>query len=197
MRRRRGCVGGSIVLGWSASTAGPDAGGERLAESAGKLQLRPRIRLGQDAVPCGARAAPGRSWAAGRARPFAAPGRAPRCRPSRAGTIGAPVRSAMSAAPGRNGPSRPAGPLMVPSGICTKTAPASTTARAERTWPSIPSPPRHTGSSPPRRWISASRQRDVNVEGPLPRNQHRGSAGRACMATNGSIQPRCAPAIRR
>ena len=59
----------------------------------------------------------------------------------------------------------------------------------------MPSPPRHTGSRPPSRWISASRQRDVNVEGPLPRNQQRGSPGSACIATNGSIQPRCAPAI--
>ena len=51
----------------------------------------------------------------------------------------------MTAAPGRNGPSRPGGPFTVPSGICTNTAPASTTARAARTWPSTPTPPRHTG----------------------------------------------------
>ena len=49
------------------------------------------------------------------------------------GTIGASVRSAMIAQPVRNGPSRPGGPLTVPSGICTKTAPFATTARAEAT----------------------------------------------------------------
>ena len=37
----------------------------------------------------------------------------------------------------------------------------------------------------------------VKVDGPLPRNQQRGSAGSACIATNGSIQPRCAPVISR
>ena len=41
-------------------------------------------------------------------------------------------------------------------------------------------------------WISRSRQREVNVDGALPRNQARGSTGSACMTTNGSIQPRWA-----
>ena len=113
------------------------------------------------------------------------------------GTIGAPVRSAISAAPWRNGPIRPAGPLTVPSGIWTKTAPLRVTARAAATWLSTPMPPRQTGSSPPTRWISRSRQREVNVDGALPRNQHRGCSGRACITTNGSIQPRCAAPIRR
>ena len=36
-------------------------------------------------------------------------------------------------------------------------------------------PPRQTGSSPPTRRMSRSRQRDVNVDGPLPRNQARGA----------------------
>jgi len=90
------------------------------------------------------------------------------------GTIGAPVRNAISAAPWRNGPIRPAGPLTVPSGIWTKTARLRVTARAAATWLSTPMPPRQTGSSPPTRWISRSRQREVNVDGALPRNQHRG-----------------------
>ena len=85
----------------------------------------------------------------------------------------------------------------MPSGIWTNTPPLRTTARAEATWPSTPIPPRQTGSSPPTRWISRSREREVNVDGPLPRNQARGTAGIACIATNGSIQPRWAAAISR
>ncbi len=103
----------------------------------------------------------------------------------------------MIAQPLRNAPIRPAGPLTVPSGIWTNTAPFATTARAEATWASTPTPPRQTGSSPPSRWIRRSRQRDVNVDGALPRNHARGSAGSACMTTNGSIQPRCAAATRK
>ena len=113
------------------------------------------------------------------------------------GTIGASVRNAMMAQPVRNGPSRPGGPLTVPSGICTKTAPFATTARAEATCASTPIPPRQTGSSPPSRWMSASRQRDVKVDGALPRNQARGAVGSACITTNGSIHPRCAAPTRK
>src|SRR5262249_20057793 len=71
-------------------------------------------------------------------------------------------------------------------------APFRTTARAATTWLSTPMPPRHTGRSPPTRWMSASREREVKVDGALPKNQLRGSTGRACITTNGSIQPRWA-----
>ena len=84
------------------------------------------------------------------------------------------MRSAMTAQPARNGPTRPGGPLTVPSGIWAKTAPLAITALADATCCSIPTPPRQTGSRPPTRWMSRSRQRDVNVEGALPRNQARG-----------------------
>ena len=113
------------------------------------------------------------------------------------GTTGAPVRIAISAAPGRKGPMRPGGPDTVPSGIWTKTPPLPTTARAAATCPSTPMPPRQTGSRPPSRWIRRSRERDVKVDGPLPRNQARGCTGSACMTTNGSIQPRCAAPMSR
>ena len=83
----------------------------------------------------------------------------------------------MSAQPTRNGPIRPAGPLTVPSGIWANTPPLAMTARADATCCSIPTPPRQTGRSPPSRWTSHSRQREVNVDGPLPRNQTRGSVG--------------------
>ena len=86
---------------------------------------------------------------------------------------------AIRAAPFRKVPIRPAGPLTVPSGIWTNTAPFRTTARAEATCASTPIPPRKTGSRPPSRWMSRSREREVNVEGPLPRNHARGSAGLA------------------
>ena len=102
----------------------------------------------------------------------------------------------MRAAPLRNVPIRPAGPLTVPSGICANTAPLRVTARAASTCCSTPSPPRHTGSSPPSRWMRTSRQRAVNVDGALPRNQARGSSGRAWITRNGSIQPRWAAADR-
>ena len=95
------------------------------------------------------------------------------------GTIGAPVRSAITAHPRRNGPIRPGGPLTVPSGIWAKTPPLAITARADATCWSAPIPPRQTGRSPPRRWIRTSRQRVVNVDGALPRNHARGSRGRA------------------
>ena len=103
----------------------------------------------------------------------------------------------MTAQPVRNGPIRPAGPLTVPSGIWAKTARLAMTARADAMCWSIPTPPRQTGRSPPTRWMSRSRQREVKVEGPLPRNQARGWGGIACITTNGSIQPRCAAATRR
>ena len=78
--------------------------------------------------------------------------------------------NAEKATAARNGPIRPGGPLTVPSGIWAKTPPPPRTARAAATCCSTPTPPRHTGSSPPSRWIRRSRQREVNVEGPLPRN---------------------------
>ena len=85
----------------------------------------------------------------------------------------------------------------MPSGIWAKTPPFAITARADATWASMPTPPRHTGSSPPTRRMNASRQREVNVEGPLPRNHARGCGGIAWRTTNGSIQPRwAAPTIR-
>ena len=108
------------------------------------------------------------------------------------GTIGAPVRRAITAQPILNGPVVPAGPLTVPSGIWTKTPPLPTTARADSTCWSIVTPPRHTGSRPPTLCTNRSRLRDVNVDGALPRNHARGSTGSACITTNGSIQPRCA-----
>jgi two-component system OmpR family sensor kinase/two-component system sensor histidine kinase QseC len=76
-------------------------------------------------------------------------------------------------------------------------APLPTTARAEATCGSTPTPPRQTGSSPPSRWMNRSRQREVNVDGALPRNHVRGWVGSACITTNGSIQPRCAAATRK
>ena len=94
------------------------------------------------------------------------------------------------AQPVRNGPIRPAGPLTVPSGIWAKTAPLRDDGPRRRdVLLDRRSPPRQTGSSPPSRWIRRSRQRVVNVDGALPRNQARGSAGRACITRNGSIQP--------
>ena len=117
--------------------------------------------------------------------------------PIASGTTGAPVRSAMSAAPIRNGPIRPGGPDTVPSGIWTNTPPFASTARADATCCSTPIPPRHTGRRPPSQRISTSRQRAVKVDGPLPRNQLRGAIGNACITTNGSIQPRCAAAMSR
>ena len=85
------------------------------------------------------------------------------------GTIGAPVRSAISAAPRRNGadpPGRPADRRPRESGRTRP--PLRITARADATCCSTPIPPRHTGSSPPTRWMSHSRQREVKVDGPLP-----------------------------
>ena len=92
------------------------------------------------------------------------------------GTIGAPIaqRDQRPAVPERPDPAgRPAD--TVPSGIWAKTPPLAMTARADATWASTPTPPRQTGSSPPTRRMSHSRQRDVNVDGPLPRNHARGS----------------------
>src|SRR5437773_1527243 len=111
--------------------------------------------------------------------------------------MGTSTRRAITAQPTRNGPIRPAGPLTVPSGIWAKTAPLPTTARAEATCGPAPIPPRHTGSRPPSRWISRSRQRLVKVDGALPRNHTRGSVGRAWTTRNGSIQPRCAAPTRK
>ena len=82
----------------------------------------------------------------------------------------------------------------MPSGICAKTAPLAITARAAATCLSTPTPPRQTGSRPPIRWISRSRQRGPKADGPDPRNHTRGSSGRAWSTTNGSIQPRWAAA---
>ena len=45
--------------------------------------------------------------------------------------------------------------------------------------------------------MSASRQRVVNVDGALPRNQARGSSGSAWITRNGSIQPRWAAPMSR
>ena len=103
----------------------------------------------------------------------------------------------MIAQPARIGPTRPGVPLTVPSGIWTKTAPLARTARAEVTCWSMPTPPRHTGSSPPTRFASHSRHGAVKVDGPLPRIHDRGSTGSACITTNGSIQPRWAAATSR
>src|SRR3972149_4252821 len=65
------------------------------------------------------------------------------------GTIGAPVRRAMSAAPVRNEPILPTGPLTVPSGIWTNTPPAWRTASAARRCWSMPTPPRGRAEPPP------------------------------------------------
>ena len=132
------------------------------------------------------------SSAAGPATPSAARGTAPRSR-NRQGHDRRAGPKRDQRGPGGTGRAGPAGPLIVPSGICTNTAPASTTARAERTWLSTPRPPRHTGSRPPRRWTSHSRQRDVNVEGPLPRNQQRGSSGQCVHGDERDPSSRDAP----
>ena len=81
----------------------------------------------------------------------------------------------MSADPIRNVAGASGGPETPPSGTRTKTPPLRRTAWADATCCSTPTPPRHTGSIPPSRCSSHSRQRALKADGPLPRNQTRGS----------------------
>jgi hypothetical protein len=185
-----------MVPDWSLSTAGPSM--------ASKRAVRRRARSSSSREPASGRAPSqvsprsSRALVGGRTRVAIRRPRYSSSVPAMAsGTTGTPIRSAISAAPLRNDPIRPGGPLTVPSGIWTKTPPLASTARAEATCWSTPTPPRQTGSSPPSRWIRTSRHRAVNVDGPLPRNHARGSTGSAWMTTNGSIQPRWAAPISR
>ena len=151
---RRGWPAGSTVPGWSRSTAGPSSASNRSVTRLGELQLLARSLGRQRRRPSVAQQRPG-------ARRRRAPREAIR-RPMysssvpaiASGTIGAPVRSAISAAPLRNGPIRPAGPLHGALGHLGEHrrrcgSPPARTPRAAR----CRAPPRHTGSSPPSRWM--------------------------------------------
>ena len=167
-------------------------------EPARELQLLAGPRRWRRPVPRVARAAPGRWSAAARGRPSAGRGTAPRCLPSRAGRWGRP--SAARSAPPRCGTARSGRPARSrsPPASGRTPPPLRITARAEATCCSTPRPPRQTGSSPPSRWMSFSRQR--RRERGRPAAEEPGSAaagGSACIATNGSIHPRWAAAIRK
>ena len=148
--------------------------GECRRQPLGEVELLARPFGRERRRPTRRRAGRRPTWPAGPATPSACRGTAPRCRPSRAARSARRIRRAISAQPLRNGPIRPGGPDTVPSGIWAKTPPLATTARADATCSSMPTPPRQTGSRPPTRRMSHSRQREVNVDGPLPRNQARG-----------------------
>ena len=123
LRSRRGWPGGSTVPGYSASTAGPSTASKPGRQPAGELELRARSLGRERAVPGLPEQLARRWWLAGPATPCRRPTYSSSVPAMASGTIGAPVRSAISAAPWRNGPIRPAGPLTVPSGIWTNTAP--------------------------------------------------------------------------
>ena len=95
--------------------------GEPIGQAVRELELLAGALRRAACRPSPARGARRPSSRAGPGRPSGDRGRAPPCRPCPGRTIGAPVRSAMSAEPIRNGPIRPGGPLIVPSGIWAKT----------------------------------------------------------------------------
>ena len=96
---------------------------ERVGRPPGEVELLARALGRQGAIPVPRRAARRPTSRAGSATPSACRRTALPCPAIAIGTIGAPVRRAISAQPTRNGPSRPAGPLTVPSGIWAKTPP--------------------------------------------------------------------------
>ena len=179
----RQAVGGAGADGWAVD--GP--GVERLdgwPASRGERVVTPVRAPAPPASPAPDRRRPSPTPASSRAvvggrtwRPCAGRHRAPRCPRSRA------ARSARRSA-GRSAPRRAeradatGRPADRPLGHLDEHPAVGVTARAAATCWSTPTPPRHTGSSPPSRWMSRSRQRDVNVDGPLPRNQDRGSGQR-------------------
>ena len=69
------------------------------------------------------------------------------------GTIGAPVRSAISAAPSRNGPIRPGRSVDRPLRHLDEDAAGLDDGARRADVCSTPTPPRQTGSSPPIRWM--------------------------------------------
>ena len=162
---------------------------EMIGQGVGEVEFLPAPLLRHGRRPRLSQQGARRSSAAGSASPCACRCRAPDSRPSPAG------RSARRCE-GRSGPSRPERrpairrPVTPPSGTRTNTPPFRSTACADATCCSTPTPPRHTGSMPPTRCSSHSRHFALNADGPLPRNQTRGSSGCACMIRNGSIQPR-------
>ena len=146
--------------------------------AAGEVQLGARALVRDDAVPARPEQPGDDRRLAAPATPSAGRGRAPRSRPSRTGRSAR--RSAARSAPSRPGTARSGrpGPLTVPSGIWAKTAavargPPAPTRRADRRRCRRA----RRAAARRRRWTSASRQRVVNVDGALPRNQTRGSDG--------------------
>ena len=107
------------------------------------------------------------------------------------GTIGAPVRRAISAAPNRNGASRPGGPATPPSGIRTKTPPAANDRPGRRDVlvdADAAAPDRQHPAEPMEQPLPPA-----GAEGRRPAAQEPAPAaasGSACMTRNGSIQPR-------
>ena len=188
LRSQRRRPGGSTVSGWSASTTGRNSASSAAVIRRARSSSR---EPGSGTTPSqsGMKSATVRTGAP--ATPSAGRRTALRCRPSRTARSVRPVRRAITAQPILNGPVVPAGPLTVPSGIWTKTPPLPTTARADATCWSIVTPPRHRQQAAHlvHKPLAAA---PVNVDGALPRNHARGSTGRACITTNGSIQPRCA-----
>ena len=210
-RGRGGRGGGAARSGGRAGGAGAPAGRSSRVELLDDRSEPGGQRLGHRRARSSSCARPGDRQVRGRRRPASSrtvvDGRTREAsrRPTysssvpaiASGTIAGSRRRAMIAQPVRNGPIRPGGPLTVPSGIWTKTAAGADDGARRRDVlvdRHAPAPHREQATDPAE---SHSRHGAVNVDGPLPRNHERGSGGRACIAMNGSIQPRWAAATRK
>ena len=175
-RSRRGWPGGSSVPGWSASTTGPiRAASASLARRARSSSAR---ESGAGGTPSQPSPRSSRTVIGGRTREAIRRPMYSSSVPAMAsGTIVAPVRSAISAAPGRKGPSRPGGPVDRALGhldedrACLDDRPR----RPDVAFDAEPAAPDRQQAA--EAMDQPSRQREVNVDGPLPRNQQRGSGG--------------------
>ena len=190
--------GGSTVRGWSASTAGPRIASKRSVSACASSSSSRMPRLGSGASRASAERARGPTSAAGRARPSGGRGRAPPSRPSRAARPARRCAARSSAAPG---------PERAEAARRARDRRPRASGRTRRRCRPRPAPRPRAGRRRPRRARPAAARRaggsaarasaTVNVDGALPRNQARGSSGSACIATNGSIQPRWAAATSR